>query len=187
MFAVARSARVAARRQSSTLAGVFLGVQEPAVKQEVDSLRKSCAFVDQLSAKFPSAPPPIDFAAYKKVLGDQAAVKKIEDKYLALDFKDTFVGLGDKFTAEEKATMEFTAEEKAAEKATFDAMSAEADEMIAVSRARIVELNAKIAMMTEKRTNWTTTDKDVFEVYPDIEKEIDEEIHNHEWGKDIGH
>jgi hypothetical protein len=66
-------------------------------------------------------------------------------------------------------------------------MSAEADEMIAVSRARIVELNAKIAMMTEKRTNWTTTDKDVFEVYPDIEKEIDEEIHNHEWGKDIGH
>ena len=39
-------------------------------------------------------------------------------------------------------------------------------------------------MMTAKRTSKATTVDDVYEAFPNIKKEVDEEIENHEWHKD---
>ena len=62
---------------------------------------------------------------------------------------------------------------------------ADAEAAVAASKARISELEAQVALMTAKRTGLDTTVDDVYEAFPQVKKEIEEEIANHEWHKDI--
>ena len=41
-----------------------------------------------------------------------------------------------------------------------------------------------VALMVAKKVGHGTTVDDVYEAYPDIEKEVDDEIDKHEWAKD---
>ena len=69
-------------------------------------------------------------------------------------------------------------------KAEYDAMFAEADQKIAESKTRIDELTKQMNVMVAKKVGHATTVDDVYEAYPDIEKEVDDEIDKHEWAKD---
>ena len=53
---------------------------------------------------------------------------------------------------------------------------ADAAEKVAESKTRITELTAQMNTMIAKKVGPTTTLEDVYAAYPDIEKEIDEEI-----------
>jgi len=61
----------------------------------------------------------------------------------------------------------------------------DATKAVAESKARITELEATVATMVSKRMGRDTTPEDVFAAYPHIEKEIEEEIENHQWHKDV--
>ena len=69
-------------------------------------------------------------------------------------------------------------------KAEYDAMFAEAQQKIAESKTRIDELTKQMNVMVAKKVGHSTTVDDVYEAYPDIEKEVDDEIDKHEWAKD---
>ena len=64
------------------------------------------------------------------------------------------------------------------------AMFAEAQTKIAESKTRIDELTKQMNVMVAKKVGHATTVDDVYEAYPDIEKEVDDEIDKHEWAKD---
>ena len=66
----------------------------------------------------------------------------------------------------------------------IDAMFAEAEAKIAESKTRIDELTKQMNVMVAKKVGHATTVDDVYEAYPDIEKEVDDEIDKHEWAKD---
>ena len=70
-------------------------------------------------------------------------------------------------------------------KAEYDALYAEADSKITESKTRIGELNAQMRTMIDKKVGPNTTVEDVYAAYPEIEKEIDEEIDQHQWSKDV--
>merc|ERR1719439_143228 len=69
-------------------------------------------------------------------------------------------------------------------KAEYDAMFAEAQQKIAESKTRIDELTKQMNVMVAKKVGHATTVDDVYEAYPAIEKEVDDEIDKHEWAKD---
>ena len=50
---------------------------------------------------------------------------------------------------------------------------------------RIGELNTQMRTMIDKKVGPNTTVEDVYAAYPEIEKEIDEEIDQHQWSKDV--
>ena len=60
-----------------------------------------------------------------------------------------------------------------------------ATEKIAESKTRISELTAQMNTMIAKKVGPNTTVDDVYAAYPEIEKEIDDEIDQHQWSKDI--
>jgi len=64
-------------------------------------------------------------------------------------------------------------------------MLSKAREMVAESEARVAELEKQVDLMKRKRVGETTTPEDVFETFPDMEGEIEEEIEGHQWQKDI--
>ena len=55
---------------------------------------------------------------------------------------------------------------------------------VAESKTRIDELTKQMNVMVAKKVGHATTVDDVYEAYPDIEKEVDDEIDKHEWAKD---
>ena len=63
--------------------------------------------------------------------------------------------------------------------------AAEADSKITESKTRIGELNTQMRTMIDKKVGPNTTVEDVYAAYPEIEKEIDEEIDQHQWSKDV--
>ena len=60
---------------------------------------------------------------------------------------------------------------------------AEAQVLVDESKARIIELNAQIEVLTNKKTSVHTTITEVLERYPGMENEIDQEIANFEFKK----
>ena len=133
-------------------------------KQELNRLKMALNEAELLQQKFSGAPAAIDFASYKG---------KVDASLLALAEKE-FKGVQYPPFAELDEA-----------KAEYDAMFAEAQQKIAESKTRISELTAQMNTMIAKKVGPTTTVEDVYAAYPDIEKEIDEEIDQHQWSKDI--
>lgn len=119
----------------------------------------------------------------------------------------------DKFAAEYGAVAypTYVAEELAEIKAKHDALVADAQASVAESQERITVLSALVASMEANKVRArrhalsrhsrvegltlfgslrlqvgprTTLDQ-IYELYPDLQAEIEDEIDNHEWGKDI--
>ncbi|KAH8095907.1 ATP synthase D chain [Aureococcus anophagefferens] len=165
---LARSTRAVARAARTqrwvSVAALESKVTTDEAKQELNRLKMALGEASLLAAKYSAAPAPIDFAAYKG---------KVDDSLLAL------------FEKEYKAVSYPAFTELDDAKADYDAMFAEATEKIAESKTRISELTAQMNTMIAKKVGPTTTVEDVYAAYPDIEKEIDEEIDQHQWSKDI--
>ena len=117
-----------------------------------------------MAAKYSGPPEAIDFASYKGKV-DDSLLALMEKEYKAVSYP-AFAELDDA-------------------KAEYDKMFAEATEKIAESKTRISELTAQMNTMIDKKVGPNTTVEDVYAAYPDIEKEIDEEINEHKWSKDI--
>ena len=158
----ARAARAAPRR-SVNLSALEAKVTSDEGKQELNRLKMALNEAELLKQKFSGAPAAIDFAAYKG---------KVDASLLALAEKE-FKGVQYPPFAELDEA-----------KAEYDAMFAEAQQKIAESKTRIDELTKQMNVMVAKKVGHSTTVDDVYEAYPDIEKEVDDEIDKHEWAKD---
>ena len=62
---------------------------------------------------------------------------------------------------------------------------ADAEQSVADSVSRIEALTALVETMESNMVSPDTTLEQLYEVYPDLEAEIEAEIEAHEWGKDI--
>mmetsp|Transcript_4348 Transcript_4348/g.13312 ORF Transcript_4348/g.13312 Transcript_4348/m.13312 type:complete len:172 (+) Transcript_4348:126-641(+) len=137
-------------------------------KQELNRLRGKLGEIAKLKATYGEEPAAIDFEYYKSKLGPEL-VAPFESTFTALEFPSVVEAEVEGAAADAKASGEHVAE---------------ADSLIAASKARIAELKTMIATMEAKKTSETTTIADVYEQFPEIEQEVDEEINNHEWSKD---
>ena len=160
---LARSTRAVARAARTqrwvSVAALESKVTTDEAKQELNRLKMALGEASLLAAKYSAAPAPIDFAAYKGKV-DDGLLALFEKEYKAVSYP-AFTDLDDA-------------------KADYDAMFAEATEKIAESKTRISELTAQMNTMIAKKVGPTTTVEDVYAAYPDIEKEIDEEIDTHQ-------
>ena len=161
--ATARAAARLAPRRSVNLSALEAKVTSDEGKQELNRLKMALNEAELLKQKYSSAPAAIDFAAYKG---------KVDASLLALAEKE-FKGVQYPPFAELDEA-----------KAEYDAMFAEAEAKIAESKTRIDELTKQMNVMVAKKVGHATTVDDVYEAYPDIEKEVDDEIDKHEWAKD---
>jgi superfamily I DNA and RNA helicase len=71
------------------------------------------------------------------------------------------------------------------EKETLDQLFAQLNEKVDDSTKRIVELKELIGLMEETRTSRATTMDEVTAMYPEVADEIDDEIANYDWEKDV--
>jgi len=76
-------------------------------------------------------------------------------------------------------------EEEAEIKSKHASLIAEAELSVAESKERIEFLSKLVATMEANKVCPTTTLEQIYELYPDMQAEIEDEIENHEWGKDI--
>ncbi|KAJ8609703.1 hypothetical protein CTAYLR_008442 [Chrysophaeum taylorii] len=162
--------RRGARRLSSLAKLGELVVTDDA-KQEVGRLRALLGEVTKLKTKYSSDPAPIDFGYYKTKL-DPALVESIEANYASIVFPDTVEPTDAAAIA-------------SARQSKLSGFMTEADALIDESQERIKELKATIDTMQAKMTGPDTCVTDVYEQYPDIEAEVDDEIKNHQWSKDV--
>ena len=161
--AARRTALPVARRQVN-LAALEAKVTSDEGKSELSRLKMALGEAALLAQKYGSEPPAIDFGAYKG---------KVDDALLALAEK-------------EYAAVSYPAfAELDAAKAEYDALFAEAAGKVGESKTRIDELTKQMNTMVAKKVGPATTVEDVYEAYPDIEAEIDEEIDTHQWAKDV--
>lgn len=56
---------------------------------------------------------------------------------------------------------------------------------MAESKERIEVLSKLVSTMEANKVGPSTTLEQIYELYPDMQAEIEDEIENHEWGKDI--
>jgi len=168
-------------RSAIDWAGIGGKLGSAGAKAEFAKLRSVAGEIDALSKTYSSPPPPIDFDSYaSKIPADQLEEIK---KYYAESVETTkLAAVGDKlepaFTAEEKAELAELAARK-------EQLFADAEKSVAESKEAIEQLTAAIAMLESNMTDATTTLDDVYAKYPKMQAEIEEEINNHEWGKDI--
>ncbi|CAM9288797.1 unnamed protein product [Heterosigma akashiwo] len=163
-------------------------------KAELNRYKALCGEIQGLYKAASAAPAPIDFAAYRAKLG-AAHVDGVESAYKAAAVPAYGIG----WIRELEAAGAFAASpelqalhadlsgfvaDAAGFQASHDAIVAEANEAVAASEARVAELEALIATMEGKKIGLDTTVADVLARHPEIEKEVDEEINNHEWAKD---
>lgn len=163
--------RVSSRRMMSTTASTLSALGEllpDEAKQDLTGLRAMHAEIMKMKATYGNDPAPIDFAAYKTKM-DPEVVKQVEESYNAMVYPST---------AEFEAT---SPEAKASMKKHLE----DIDAAIKETEDVIVDLKSKMAALEAKKTTIDTTAQDYLDRFPELEDEIDKEIHNHEWAKDI--
>ena len=156
-------------------------------KAAVNRFRAALGEIDALHEKYAgSAPPPIDFDSFRSRIKQKGLVDQMEKAY-----KAKMASMPSKMEWHPKALEEGAAIDAEGDKQEAEMLVkqeeafAKAAKEVSESAARIEELEAEVAMMIAKKTDRTTTTDDVFEAYPDLKKEVEEEIENHEWQKDI--
>ena len=167
--------RSTALRSMSSIDSLVTQVVGDEAKQELNRLKAALYEISALKAKFSSDPAPIDFDKYKAKLGP--VVDSIKAEYESIQYPPP------ETVDNTKETEEFLAEAKV---------------LIDESKAAVADLDADIAKLTAAKTGEETSVDDIykackffcllsdsFPAVPELEAEIDEEIHNHQWGKDV--
>eukprot|EP00591_Stephanopyxis_turris_P009006 CAMPEP_0195528560 /NCGR_PEP_ID=MMETSP0794_2-20130614/30737_1 /TAXON_ID=515487 /ORGANISM="Stephanopyxis turris, Strain CCMP 815" /LENGTH=209 /DNA_ID=CAMNT_0040659715 /DNA_START=42 /DNA_END=671 /DNA_ORIENTATION=+ len=140
---------------------------DPEMMSKIGQFRAWVANADAMAEKYSGPPSSIDFASAK-------------DSVRAKDLIDNL----DKFyaSAEPQATPEeWSAEDKASKAQLIDEAKADREKML----DDISHYKENLALMKANRTTRDTTGEDVRALYPDIAKEVDDEIDNREWFKDV--
>jgi len=131
----------------------------------INRYRAVAGEIESLAVKYSSPPPPIDFAAYRAKLSDASVVDAFEADSKALTFPKFEGALKEEF------------ETKAGE------IVASAASAVEESKLAIAELEEQLKAMEHIRSG-NPTISDVYAAYPEIQKEVDEEIETHQWCKD---
>eukprot|EP00616_Rhizochromulina_sp_CCMP1243_P013430 CAMPEP_0118962278 /NCGR_PEP_ID=MMETSP1173-20130426/677_1 /TAXON_ID=1034831 /ORGANISM="Rhizochromulina marina cf, Strain CCMP1243" /LENGTH=183 /DNA_ID=CAMNT_0006910527 /DNA_START=85 /DNA_END=637 /DNA_ORIENTATION=- len=158
--------RVAAQR-SIDWAAVGAKLSSDGAKSELGRLRAAYGEIQGLSNTYSTPPPPIDFDHYKSKISDSEVVAKFEAEYKNVAYPQCVV------------------DELAEIKSQYDELFEQAETSVSESQARIEALTQMVEQMEAKKTGPGTSLEDIYAMYPELEAEIDEEIANHEWGKDI--
>ena len=139
----------------------------PEVSAKVNAFRSWVNSVDTLADKYSSAPTPVDFKSTK--------AESIRAKDLVANLESFYKST--KLPAEVHAW-------DAADKAAKEAMIGQAEQDQAETKALIAELEELVSARTTNRTSRTTSVKDIYKLYPEIEKEVEAEIDDRKWFKD---
>uniref|UniRef100_A0A7S2CQH6 ATP synthase subunit d, mitochondrial n=1 Tax=Florenciella parvula TaxID=236787 RepID=A0A7S2CQH6_9STRA len=136
-------------------------------RSEFARLRATYGEIQGLANTYAEPPSPIDFAGYKAKIAAPGLVEKFEAAYNGVSYPKAVARELDE-VRQEHATM-----------------IADAEQSVADSVSRIEALTALVETMESNMVSPDTTLEQLYEVYPDLEAEIEAEIEAHEWGKDI--
>jgi len=155
-------------QRSIDWAGLAERASSDSAKAEINRLKAAFAEISALSNTYSSPPPPIDFDGYRKQL---AASKDVVADFEA-DYKNI-------------TYPQYVAEELASIKDQYSTLVADAEKSVSDSQERIEALTQFVENLESKKVGYETTVEDIYELYPELRAEIEDEIANHEWGKDI--
>ncbi|EQC35501.1 hypothetical protein SDRG_07209 [Saprolegnia diclina VS20] len=144
---------------------------DPRARASLDSLKQAHAAIMAEAREFAGEPEKINFAHYKALIKNKDLVEALEENYASIVFPD--IKPVDCYTAGSSLEADL--------KPTYERLDAE----IVDSVERIEELKELIALMEETRTTKATTIDEVAAMHPEIVDEIDEEIANYDWEKDV--
>lgn len=147
--------------------GILAKATSSQSKSEIVRLNQLFMELESNARAVPTTVQPIDFQAYAKSIKANNVVSEYEKSYSSLKLPQ----LADETAAEADAKL--------------NELSKQATEMVASTSKRLAELEGLLSDLYKKRTTKDTTVDDVKALYPEIKKEIDQEIKNHEWIKGI--
>eukprot|EP00640_Fibrocapsa_japonica_P007337 CAMPEP_0113935388 /NCGR_PEP_ID=MMETSP1339-20121228/2538_1 /TAXON_ID=94617 /ORGANISM="Fibrocapsa japonica" /LENGTH=190 /DNA_ID=CAMNT_0000937525 /DNA_START=79 /DNA_END=651 /DNA_ORIENTATION=+ /assembly_acc=CAM_ASM_000762 len=168
-------------------------VTSDAAKTELAKYRSLCGKMQSLVAQGSVAPAAVDFDTFRSRISAPGLVDSLEATYkdmmanspvYSLDWVKNVKELPAELQTEKEALEAFTAEASQFQKnytemsAMIDSLVAEADEELAMAQASLDE-------MESARITVDTCTSEVLERYPEIQKEIEEEINEHKWSKDV--
>ena len=139
----------------------------PEISGKVNAFRSWVNSVDTLAEKYSAAPAPVDFKSTKAG---------------SIRAKDLVANL-EAFYKSNELPAEIHSWD-AADKAAKEAMVVEAEKDQAETKALIAELEELVDVRATNRTSRDTSVKDIYKLYPDIEKEVEGEIDERKWFKD---
>ena len=147
-------------------AGLTNKVKGDAARSEIGRMRQLMDQIKGENAGVSSEVPAIDFDAYRGKIKSPGIVDAFESAYSKLSLP-TFAAS--------------TADADAA----FSALSAEAQTAVDESEARMISLDKEIEDMIANKLGPDTTVEDVYAQYPQVGDEIEQEIADMDWKKDI--
>jgi predicted nuclease with TOPRIM domain len=109
-----------------------------------------------------------DWAYYRKNISDKSLVDAFEADWKAL------------------VAPEFADETAAETKASLEGLLAKAAEMKANASGRVAELEKVVAELSENLTDRDTTFAEIYARFPELKKEIDQELKDEDYVKDSG-
>ena len=138
-----------------------------AARSDVARLRDLHGEINAEEKKFGGEPAAIDFDSYRASISSPGIVDEFEKAYNGLAFPT------------------YPNESAPESMAAFDAILESAASTTDASAARLAELESMIAEAETSKTTADTTVEEVLNRYPEIAKEIDEEVEQHLWWKDV--
>eukprot|EP00944_MAST-04C_sp_MAST-4C-sp1_P011397 g11397.t1 len=146
-------------------------VSTDGARTDVNRLRDLYDEINAAAKAYEGEPAPIDFAQYRKDIQASNIVDEFEvsTPYNSIVYPE--IQLSEETIAEMNASM--------------DKILADASVMREESVSRLAELESMIAEAEANKTTRDTTIDDVLARHPHIAKEIDDEIENHQWWKDV--
>ena len=138
-----------------------------ATRSDVARLRDLYGEINAEQKKYGEEPAAIDFDAYRESINTPGLVDEFEKAYSALAFPT------------------YPNESAPASMAAFDTILENAAATTDASAARLAELEGMISEAESTKTTADTTVEEVLNRYPEIAKEIDQEVEEHQWWKDV--
>lgn len=147
--------------------GMSEKLSDPKARVALNSLRKLYNETVQEHQIYSKDPAPIDFEAYKSKIKFPGIVEALQTDYQNLKIANLEIAGIEGETEEHQKIME------------------QAKKQVAFSQARIDELQETITLMEASKTTRDTTIDELDILYPEATQEIDQEIANYEWDKDL--
>nr|CCA19032.1 conserved hypothetical protein [Albugo laibachii Nc14] len=157
---------------------MYTKLSDPQARAALEGLQNVHAQIQADAREYVKEPEPIDFEHYRSVIKDKDLVDAIEQNYKSIKFPVITPQQLDN-------TVEGSEIQPLNEKQMLQEMFDELDGQLEDSKTRITELKEFIRLMQETRTTLDTTMPEMTAMYPEIHEEIDEEIANMEWDKDL--
>jgi hypothetical protein len=134
------------------------------LKRTLNAMRAKSNEIAAAHVKYGKAPEPVDFAAYKnKLRFTSSAVETLEKAYAS------------------KKLPVFTAEVPSLEAKKREMILAAAGNIVNAAQAELANLNNQIEEFEKTRMGWNTTYYEACDRFPEVAKEVEEEIKNNHW------